>query len=105
MKLAIENFVQFPGADKILLLGGMAELGKDSIEEHEQILRQIGLNKWKDVVLVGGDFLKIKHPYKSFMNSEEAGKWLASRNFIDTSFLVKGSRSMQMERVVESLRG
>ena len=81
----------------------MAELGKESIAEHEQILHQIETNKWKDVVLVGGDFLKIKHPYKSFKNSEEAGKWLASRNFNDTVFLVKGSRSMQMERAIESL--
>ena len=104
MKLAIENFVRFPGADKILLLGAMAEMGNESITEHEQILRQIGTNKWKDVVLVGGDFLKIKHPYKSFKNSVEAGKWVASRNFNDTVFLVKGSRSMQMEKSVESLR-
>ncbi|HEY4937255.1 MAG TPA: UDP-N-acetylmuramoyl-tripeptide--D-alanyl-D-alanine ligase [Puia sp.] len=104
MKLAIENFIHFPGDDKVLLLGGMAELGTDSIAEHEQILYQIGLNAWKDVVLVGGDFLKINHAYKSFINSEEAGKWLVSRSFHNTVFLVKGSRSMQMEKVVESLR-
>jgi UDP-N-acetylmuramoyl-tripeptide--D-alanyl-D-alanine ligase len=104
MKLAIENFVHFPGEDKILLLGGMAELGKESITEHEQILHQIETNKWKEVILVGGDFLKIKHPYKSFKNSEEAGNWLASRKFNKTAFLVKGSRSMQMEKVVESLK-
>jgi UDP-N-acetylmuramoyl-tripeptide--D-alanyl-D-alanine ligase len=103
MKLAIENFVRFPGTDKILLLGAMAELGNESITEHEQILHQIGTDKWNDVVLVGGDFLKIKHPYKSFKNSEEAGKWLSSRNFNNTIFLVKGSRSMQMEKAVESL--
>ncbi len=103
MKLAIENFVRFPGADKILLLGAMAELGNESITEHEHILQQINTDKWKDVVLVGGDFLKIKHPYKSFKNSEEAGKWVASRNFNNTVFLVKGSRSMQMEKAIESL--
>jgi UDP-N-acetylmuramoyl-tripeptide--D-alanyl-D-alanine ligase len=103
MKLAIENFARFPGTDKILLLGGMAELGTNSIAEHEEILHQIGSNKWKEVVLVGGDFLKIEHPYKSFPNSEEAGKWLASRNIKNTAFLVKGSRSMQMEKAIESL--
>jgi UDP-N-acetylmuramoyl-tripeptide--D-alanyl-D-alanine ligase len=103
MKLAIDNFIRFPGADKILLLGSMAELGNESIKEHEQILHLISTNKWTDVVLVGGDFLKIKHPYKSFKNSEETGKWLASRNFNNTVFLVKGSRSMQMEKAIESL--
>ncbi len=104
MKLAIENFIQFPATDKVLILGAMAELGSDSIAEHEQILRQIGTNTWKDVILVGGDFLKIKYPYHRFTNAEEAGKWLASRSFHNTAFLVKGSRNMQMEKAVESLR-
>src|SRR5258705_6336523 len=33
MKAAIENFVQMEGANKVLILGGMMELGKDSIQE------------------------------------------------------------------------
>jgi UDP-N-acetylmuramoyl-tripeptide--D-alanyl-D-alanine ligase len=103
MKLAIENFVRFPSADKVLLLGGMAELGTDGMAEHEQIIQQVGKNIWKDVLLVGGDFLKIKHPYHNFKNADEAGKWLASQSFQHTAFLVKGSRSMQMEKAVESL--
>jgi UDP-N-acetylmuramoyl-tripeptide--D-alanyl-D-alanine ligase len=104
MKLAIENFVHFPVSEKVLLLGGMAELGPGSIAEHEQIIQQIGKSKWKDVVLVGGDFLKIKHPYRSFNNAAEAGQWLTSQAFQNTAFLVKGSRSMQMEKTVESLK-
>ena len=104
MKLAIENFIRFPVADKVLLLGAMAELGASSIAEHENIIHQIGSNKWKEVVLVGGDFQKIKHPYRRFTNSKEAGKWLASHSFHNTAFLVKGSRSMQMELAIESLK-
>jgi len=104
MKMAIENFIQFPVDDKILLLGGMMELGTDSIAEHELILRLIGKNKWKEVVLVGGDFLKLKHPFKHFKNAEEAGKWLASQNFQHSVLLVKGSRSMRMEQAIESLK-
>jgi UDP-N-acetylmuramoyl-tripeptide--D-alanyl-D-alanine ligase len=103
MKLAIENFVHFPSDDKILLLGGMMELGADSLHEHQQITRLIGETKWKNVVLVGGDFLKISHPYISFSNAEEAGAWVAAQNFDNTALLVKGSRSMQMEKTVQSL--
>ncbi|HCL84060.1 MAG TPA: UDP-N-acetylmuramoylalanyl-D-glutamate--2,6-diaminopimelate ligase [Chitinophagaceae bacterium] len=103
MKLAIENFMHFPAAYKVLLLGAMAELGAGSIGEHEQIIHQIGTYDWKEVILVGGDFLRIKHPYRTFANSEEAGKWLASRSVQHTAILVKGSRSMQMERAVASL--
>lgn len=103
MKLAIENFVHFPAVNKMLLLGGMMELGSDSLTEHEQIIQQIGKNKWQEVVLVGGDFLKIKHPYRSFSNSDEAGAWVASQTFENTAILVKGSRSMQMEKTIQSL--
>lgn len=103
MKLAIENFVQFPASDKVLLLGGMMELGSESLTEHEMILEQIQKNKWKEVVLVGGDFLKIKNPYRSFANSDEAGKWVSAQSFHNTAFLVKGSRSTQMEKTVAGL--
>jgi len=103
MKLAIENFVHFPAANKVLLLGGMMELGADSLAEHQQIIQQIGKNNWEDVALVGGDFLQIQHPYKSFSNADEAGAWVTSRVFKNTAFLVKGSRSMQMEKTIQSL--
>jgi UDP-N-acetylmuramoyl-tripeptide--D-alanyl-D-alanine ligase len=103
MKLAIENFLHFPIADKILLLGGMMELGSESVTEHEQILKLIEKNKWKEVVLVGGDFLKIKHPYRSFVSADEAGQWVVSQSFNNSAFLVKGSRSMQMEKTIASL--
>jgi UDP-N-acetylmuramoyl-tripeptide--D-alanyl-D-alanine ligase len=103
MKGAIENFVRFPAGDKVLLLGAMMELGEDSVAEHEQIIHQIGLNTWKDVVLVGGDFLKFKHPYRIFPNADEAATWLASQHFQNTTFLVKGSRSIKMEKAIKSL--
>ncbi len=103
MKLAIENFIRFPSENKVLLLGGMAELGDQSIEEHKQIVELIASGHWKEVMLVGGDFLKIKHPYQSFTNSEEAGNWLGTQSFEYTSFLVKGSRSMEMEKAIRVL--
>jgi UDP-N-acetylmuramoyl-tripeptide--D-alanyl-D-alanine ligase len=100
MKAAIENFAGFPAKDKVLVLGAMAELGTSSVREHEDILQLIAGYPWKEVVLVGGDFLKIKHPYRSFRNSAEAGTWLKSRHFTNTWFLVKGSRSTGMEKVL-----
>jgi len=100
MKAAIENFAGFPSKEKVLVLGAMAELGASSIKEHEEILQLITEYPWKEVVLVGGDFLKIKQPYRSFHSSAEAGTWLKSRHFKNTWFLVKGSRSMGMEKVL-----
>lgn len=100
MRLAIENFAGINQPDKTLLLGAMAELGDESLEEHKAIIELIQKYDWKNVVLVGGDFLKIKHPYLSFTNSTEAAKWVKEQNFQYANLLVKGSRSMKMEAVI-----
>jgi len=101
MKLAIENFSKFPG-DKILILGSMAELGNESEMEHAQLIEQIKKTNWKNVALVGKEFEKVKHPFYQFKNADDAGGWLREQNFENTNMLIKGSRSMQMEKVLSS---
>jgi UDP-N-acetylmuramoyl-tripeptide--D-alanyl-D-alanine ligase len=100
MKLAIENFTKLPASDKVLMLGGMAELGKESITEHKSIIDLVNQFSWKAVVLVGGDFLKIDHPYLGFENPQQAREWLQQQHFENTLLLIKGSRSIQMEKVL-----
>ena len=102
MKPAIENFAKLHAEDKVLVLGGMAELGEDSLMEHQAIAELIGQYKWKAVVLVGGDFLKIAHPYVSCRDTNEAKQWLQQQHFENTHLLIKGSRSMQMEKVLDN---
>lgn len=102
MKLAIENFARLQAADKVLMLGAMAELGAESLEEHQAIVDLIGKYRWKEVVLVGGDFLKLSHPYRSFAGSLEAKQWYTAQHFTNTHLLVKGSRSMKMEKILEA---
>lgn len=101
MKLAIENFAKLQADKKILMLGAMAELGKESLREHESIIKLIDKNKWNEVILVGGDFLKINHSYKNFLNSKEAGEWFRQQTFENSFFLIKGSRSTQMEKLLD----
>jgi UDP-N-acetylmuramoyl-tripeptide--D-alanyl-D-alanine ligase len=106
MKAAIENIakMQLQNADannKVLLLGGMMEMGETSVEEHQALVDLIGKYEWKEVVLVGGDFNKINHPYINFQNSSEARDWLKQQDLQNTTILIKGSRSMQMEKVLE----
>ena len=85
---------------KILVLGAMAELGPESLHEHQGIVDLIGRYPWKDVVLVSGDFLRLKHSYRSFANSKEAAQWFKTAALKDTWLLVKGSRSSKMEEVL-----
>jgi len=101
MKAAIENFAKLPATDKILILGGMAELGNESLEEHKQLIGMIDQYPWKAVALTGGDFLKTDHPYLCFSNAAETRDWFRQQQFKNATILIKGSRSMQMEKVLE----
>jgi UDP-N-acetylmuramoyl-tripeptide--D-alanyl-D-alanine ligase len=101
MKAAIENFAAMKSSNpKILLLGGMMELGNDSITEHQQIIECINKYVWEKVVLVGGDYYKAKHNYIYFENAAEAKEWFQKQNLTNTTILIKGSRSVQMEKVL-----
>lgn len=100
MRAAIENFALLPGTEKVMLLGAMAELGEDSLREHQGIISLITQYPWKAVVLVGGDFGRIQHPFIQLKNSEEAAEWLQEQQFKGVQILVKGSRSMMMEKVI-----
>lgn len=101
MTLAIENFAKIKGDKKILMLGGMMELGDTSIQEHENILALIRKYAWTSVVLVGGDFGKINvAPYLYFPTSQEAKNWLATQDIHNAEILIKGSNSMKMNLIV-----
>lgn len=103
MKLAIENFAKAKEENKILVLGAMAELGVDSVKEHQQIVAEIEKYNWKNVILVGGDFLKTEHHFLSFTTAEEAGQWLQDQQINHSYLLVKGSRSTGMEKAIAYL--
>ncbi|MBI2730408.1 MAG: UDP-N-acetylmuramoyl-tripeptide--D-alanyl-D-alanine ligase, partial [Sphingobacteriales bacterium] len=47
MKVAIENFAKIHADKKVLLIGAMAELGDDSIKEHEDIVTLIKQFDWE----------------------------------------------------------
>jgi UDP-N-acetylmuramoyl-tripeptide--D-alanyl-D-alanine ligase len=103
MRAAIENFAQIPvDHPKVLILGAMAELGPESVNEHRAIVDLIGQYSWQQVALVGGDFLKLEHPYLSFANSRDAGHWLKGAGLREAWLLIKGSRSSKMEEALDN---
>ncbi len=100
MQVAIQNFSKLEAAQKVLLLGSMAELGAESQQEHQQLINLIQTHNWKEVALVGDGFGELSHPYLQFKNSNEAAAWFRAQNFSHTHFLIKGSRSMKMETIL-----
>ncbi|WP_207496241.1 UDP-N-acetylmuramoyl-tripeptide--D-alanyl-D-alanine ligase [Aridibaculum aurantiacum] len=101
LKLAIENLAGIAADHKILMIGGMMELGEESVQEHQAIIDQVKLHNWDKVVLVGGDFGKIIHPYIFFSTATEAREWFQQQDFQNAYILIKGSRSMKMETILK----
>jgi UDP-N-acetylmuramoyl-tripeptide--D-alanyl-D-alanine ligase len=101
MQLAIENFAKLNATDKIVCIGAMKELGNTSLAEHQTLIQLLEKYNWTHVLLVGGDFENCTHSYSFFKDALEAKKWLQAQNFSHTSILVKGSRGIQMEQVLE----
>ena len=97
MKAAIDNFAKLSATKKILMLGSMMELGAESIEEHKNLVKLIKQYPWHTVVLVGGDFAKIDHGFIFFPDSTEHSAGFSNR-LLHKHILIKGSRSMQMEK-------
>ncbi len=100
MNAAIENFAKLQADNKMLFLGAMMELGEDSLEEHKMLIGLIAKYPWKNVVVVGGDFKNVAHNYTYFHNSTEAAAWWAAQQSTGNYLLVKGSRSMMMEKII-----
>ena len=102
MKAAIENFVRQPGINKYVCIGGMMELGVDSVAEHQNIVDLLEKYIWKEVILTGGDFSKVKHHYKYFDNAVQTKEWLQKESPQNAFLLIKGSRSMKMETLLHA---
>jgi UDP-N-acetylmuramoyl-tripeptide--D-alanyl-D-alanine ligase len=104
MTVAIANFVQLDKKDKIVILGDMFELGNESLKEHKAIVDLL-LNEIKiDCFFIGKDFYKNKidrehfYFYETFELFVKEIKQLSFQNKI---ILIKGSRGMALERILD----
>jgi UDP-N-acetylmuramoyl-tripeptide--D-alanyl-D-alanine ligase len=100
MAAAIKNFANLPATNKVLMIGAMAELGEESLEEHIAIVKLIDSFTWQKVVLVGGDFKNVKHNYTYFQDVHEAAAWWHANKSTGLTILLKGSRSTAMEKLL-----
>jgi UDP-N-acetylmuramoyl-tripeptide--D-alanyl-D-alanine ligase len=106
MKVAIENFVQLDSSNKILILGDMFELGQESAQEHKVIINLL-LNE-KNIIchFIGKEFFANKIDKENLFFYEDFDKFssfLKETGITNSSLLVKGSRGMALERVLEFL--
>jgi UDP-N-acetylmuramoyl-tripeptide--D-alanyl-D-alanine ligase len=106
MMAALQNFIQSNSPNKIVFLGDMFELGITSEEEHQYIIDY--LEKYMDgqCYLIGNAFNKTTtnlaniKKYPSFENLKPV---LESTSFLNAHVLIKASRGMALERILNFL--
>lgn len=105
MSLALDNFAAMKGAEKMVILGDMLELGEESAKEHEAIIHQLKEKNIANAILVGPLFMEAGKKSKSltFLNSDEASAYLELNPVKNNTILIKGSRGIKLEKVVTVL--
>jgi len=105
MQAAIRNFQNWPGKNKMLIIGEMAELGDVSEQEHRSLLSDLDKLKINKIFLVGNSFYGLSIPagFKHFRNVQELSEWLGSNPVKNANILLKGSRIAGLEKLIPYL--
>ncbi len=104
MVVAIDNFLQLEKPNKLMILGDMFELGNESASEHKQLIHKLLIEEKTTCYFVGNDFYnnKIEKENFYFFNSfDDLVIFIKQNKPINASLLIKGSRGMALERVLE----
>ncbi|WP_420316717.1 UDP-N-acetylmuramoyl-tripeptide--D-alanyl-D-alanine ligase [Ekhidna sp.] len=101
MKVALENLAE-QGKNVIAILGDMNEL-EDSNSQHMEVLtyaKKVGINH---VLTVGQKFGWIADPQFHFKTKEDLEKYLKNLEIKNTTVLLKASRSIKLETILNSI--
>jgi UDP-N-acetylmuramoyl-tripeptide--D-alanyl-D-alanine ligase len=106
MKAALLNFEKQASNYKIAILGDMFELGNETEKEHQSIVDLVSTMLLDNVILIGEHFYKTKivaSKIIAFKSFEDFKVEFDTSKIINSSILIKGSRGMALEQILEFL--
>lgn len=106
MQVAIENFNQLENSSKLMILGDMFELGNESEKEHLQTINQVIKTKIPSI-FIGEHFFKVQiknDTVQYFKNIQDFFDQQKAFSINEELLLIKGSRGMALERILEHLQ-
>ena len=106
MKAAIENFNRLSMKNKRIILGDMFELGGESKAEHEALGTLLSMCDFTQIILCGKNMSYAAAQPKSvtyFETKPELIFYLQNNKITDSTILIKGSRGMGLESILEYL--
>ena len=103
MEIAINCFYnEFP-KNNLIIIGDMFELGKKTIPAHQKIMKLTGNLCFTKIITVGENFFKSKTNAKNcmkFKKTKDLVKYLSQNTINENHILVKGSRAMNLEKIL-----
>ena len=105
MEAALIHFSNSNEKNKIIVIGDMFELGKDKIKYHQKIINLCKKIDCRKVFIVGKIFSKTNFP-KEFISKSNVNELiddLKSLSVKNSCILVKGSRGIELEKIVNYL--
>jgi UDP-N-acetylmuramoyl-tripeptide--D-alanyl-D-alanine ligase len=106
MEAAINNLAEMKSARKVAVLGDMYELGEETETEHKKLGSVLSKAGIREVYLCGVLIKAMLETYPAaawFSTQEELMNFLTINPVEDATILIKASRGMRMERVVDAL--
>lgn len=105
MAVAIDNLGKLQADNKALILGDMFELGEDAPTEHALVIQKSMQTPVNQRIFIGAEFYKHapKEGATFYSNTQEAMEGLKAHPIKNATVLIKGSRGMALERLVELL--
>lgn len=106
MKAAIENFIQSNAPRKMVVLGDMLELGSETEAEHLALGELVASGNF-DLVVLSGKLIQHALPALPrayyFPDKFSLHNWVMDNPQADTHILIKGSRGIGLESIVQFL--
>jgi UDP-N-acetylmuramoyl-tripeptide--D-alanyl-D-alanine ligase len=106
MEMALHHLNELPADNKIAILGDMFELGDFKEEGHQRIGE---LTKQMDLklVILCGEMMEMAYEKNKtslyFRNRQELEGFLENINFENATLLIKGSRAMGLENILDKI--
>ena len=100
MRAMLNSFANQQYKNKLCILGDMLELGEESIKEHVQIIKLTNELKL-DCLFVGEIFNSLNQD--GFKTRIELAENINSKKIYDKTILLKGSRGIELEKLIEFL--
>ncbi len=103
MRAAIDNLSALEIENKAVILGDMLELGEVSYQEHQSIISLLQEKGIAKAYLVGPVFSQLDSDFKTFGSAGELAEHLKKEPIEKSNILIKGSRGIGLEKLVECL--